>query len=113
MPLFKKRKEVVDLTLLKKKGLLKESQQTPQTATPDYVDFSQPKQTQSPFSFLDSLASSASQTTQSTQQTSPDTNTQDLNVKLENLEYKLERLTEKLALIESKLQNFEDKTWKK
>jgi len=100
--------DLIDLTDLKRRGLFKETPDA-QTEKPDYVDFSSPTkqlaQTNSPnpLSFLDTFAANSppNQTTQ--------TDTQDLNIKLENLEYKLERLTEKLALIENKLQNFEDK----
>ncbi len=117
MPFFGK-DEVVDLTKLKKLGLLKEPQQE-QKPVPEYYDFSQqnsapqkpelPKpETESPLSFFDNFASNLPQTPQQIQQPQTSDNSE-LSIKLENLEYQLERLAEKLALIESKIVAFEEK----
>jgi hypothetical protein len=111
MPIFKKKEEIVDLTLLKKKGLLKDAPQETEQSD-GYIDFSnsQSAAPSNPLSFLDSLANTASSTPTPTYPQSNSTDLQDFKVQMENLEYKLERLTEKLALIESKLSEFEDKT---
>lgn len=114
--------EVVDLTKLKKLGLLKEPQQE-QKPVPEYYDFSQqtpspqppepPKpEPESPLTFFDNFASNISQTQQQTTNQTPSLQTPDnseLSIKLENLEYQLERLAEKLSLIESKILAFEEK----
>ena len=117
--------DTIDFTDLKRRGLLKESQEEKEQNVPDYFDFSaQPQQSpeteptqsaepSSGFDFLNTFAANATPTpdptypTQSTQQNSQDN--QDLAIRLENLEYQLERLTEKLSTFESKVLAFEEK----
>lgn len=134
MSIFK-RDEVVDLTQLKKLGLLKvkeektgsvaqkiqggyvdifalnkpaENQQTSPSQTPAYNP--QNSTTENPLSFFDNFsANSAPQISQENPQEKNKPDNSDFAIKLENLEYQLERLVEKLSLIESKVQKFEEK----
>lgn len=105
MPSFKKKDlEIIDFTHLKKRGLIKETQEITQPSQ-EFLDMTSQQQTQNqnPLSFLDALATNTSQNTTS------QTNNSELTIKLENLEYQLERLTEKLSTIEEKIAKFEER----
>ena len=103
MAMFRKEGDVLDLTNLQRRGILKKSQQIQTTNSKsevksnDYLDISTPQQSSNPLSFLDSLANA----TPAPQQ-SPDFS--DIKVKIENFEYKLDRLMERLEAIEAKMQ---------
>ena len=114
MGFFKKNDEVLDLTLLQKKGILKKAMQ--QDEEPNYgktIDLTQspstpgqsPASSNSPFDFLDTLAQSNQSNSQTQLNNSEDL--QHLKIKFEDIEYKMERLIEKLARIESKLESLE------
>lgn len=97
--------DIVDLTDLKKRGLLKSKENS---ASPNLVSSEPSPQ----FGFLDSLAGAGSSdssyfdaTTPSSSTSSPDI--QDVKVKLEDFEYKLDRFMERLEAIEAKLQESE------
>lgn len=111
---FLKKKEhgvdILDLTLLQKRGLLKrESAPT----TSDVLDLRVPIATLSPpsppqmptdvspFGMLDSLAAVSQAPQLSTNSPTPELGA--LKIKLEDVEYKLERLLERLTLLEGKL----------
>ncbi len=107
MSIFKKEEgvDVLDLTLLQKKGILK----VPEIKD-EYVDITKVNQQSSgvkaesvsPFSFLDSLAQSNSSSSSSiTSDNSADLS--NLRVQIDNLEFKIERLLERLDKIESKI----------
>ncbi len=112
MGIFRKEVEVLDLTLMQKKGILK-TQKT--NHAPDIVDLTQnsvqsigpsqvaPQQSSSPFDFLDLAASSASQSAPQLSPSQTPTDVEDLKVKLDNIEYKLERFVEKLEKFEEKI----------
>ena len=121
MGVFKKG-DVIDYTLLQKKGLLPKAKEvkspykvqagnivdlTPnaevQQTAPSTSDFA----SSNPFGFMDmsAVASSA----QSTSTNADNSNLSAMQIKIEDLEYKLERFLEKLSLIESKLSDFERK----
>ncbi len=123
MSLFKKERgvDVVDYTLLQKKGLLR---RVPRPAAPSPSLSPSPpslssspatlsSESVSPFSFFDSVASSAatssfsSDTSSSGLQSGPDVG--NLKIKVDDVEYKMERLLERLALIECKLNSYEQK----
>lgn len=102
--------ELLDLTLLRKKGILKIPEEK------DVVDFSQipasqdvsmpnmpsldPAIESNPFGFLDSVAQASSSASTGIPNSS-DANA--MKIKLDDFEYKLERLSERLERIESKL----------
>jgi hypothetical protein len=106
MGLFKE-EEVLDLTKLEKRGILKEARKMKESDanTEDYVDFSSKQESSNvsnPLGFLDSLASTgASNASTSTNVASEDL--QHLKVKFEDLEYKLDRFVERLAALEEKI----------
>ena len=120
MGFFKKRDEVLDLTLLQKKGILKKIQNSNIEEVEDVLDLSQnqtssnmmnsssfnsqmPPQS-SPFDLLDIVVqtnSNQSQDIQSRIQNADDL--QDLKVKLDNLEYKIESLLKIFEKIEERL----------
>ena len=112
--------DVVDLTTLQKRVIIKKEKPIEKThnlqadssgyvslfpATQQTSSENQTQETNSnPFAFLDSIANANSPPT--FQQTPQENQTDftDLKIKLEDFEYKLERLMEKIAIIESKLQ---------
>ena len=101
--------DILDLTLLQKRGLLK--QESPQT--PDVIDLRVPIATLtppsptstpadvSPFGMLDALATSTPTPTFSSEAPTPELSA--MKIKLDDVEYKLERLLERLSALESKL----------
>ncbi len=121
MSFFKKKGEVIDLTLLQKKGILKKSQnreikeiidildltqnQTPSNITNLSPPFSSQTSSQSsPFDLLDSLAQTNSNQSSNIQSQMQNADgLQDLKIKLENLEYQIERLMGRFNKIEDKL----------
>ena len=107
MGFFKKNEEVLDLTLLQKKGILKVKE-----IEKEEIDLTKPQASSvmttetvgSTFDFLDNAQINSNQNylqTPPPQASSPDL--QDLKVKLENLEYKFERFLERLEKFEEKL----------
>ena len=122
MPIFKKKDDVLDLTDLQRRGLLKKAaeieKQQSEASSDGYVDLDDSGGTSSSsdsgasaLGFLDSLAGvgASSSGTSSMSSGSDSLEIQGLKNKLEDLEYKLERFTEKLAMIESKLAEFENR----
>ncbi|MEK6855709.1 MAG: hypothetical protein AABX66_00975 [Nanoarchaeota archaeon] len=134
MGLFKEaNNEYVDYTLLKKKGLLKESDQKSSGETIDFTSasssagasvpvgsaISQGNGEGNPFGFLDSMASASSGSSDSYYGTNTSnvsgagssdlsSSSSDINalrIKVEDLEYKIERLLEKISKVESKIGN--------
>lgn len=128
MAFFNKGGDVLDFTLLQKRGLLKIKEDT----TPDVIDLTQQNTGivdnpvipitneqsispgTSPFDMLNSLASVSSSSLTNTESPSSfgtgsdlksNSDFSSLNVRVENLEYKIERLLEKISLVESKLMN--------
>jgi hypothetical protein len=106
MGLFKKRgSDVIDLTDMQKRGILKSSEKKEE----DFVDFSPspvqtaPKEEVNPFGFLDSLAGSAVSGTGEPPIKNEDKQIQHLKVKIEDLEYKLDNFLDRLAEIEKKI----------
>lgn len=109
MRLFKKKEEIVDLTDLQRRGILKKPEEQDDTATLDSVaPVSSPTEDANPLAFLDALASSNSET-QSSSSLLNTPNTSGVNIKLDDLEYKLDRMMDRLAIMETKLQGFEKK----
>ena len=120
MGLFRKKQgDILDITLLKKRGIIKKSEIAPLSSSINpktgFLDLTAlPSNTKPPapsasappsqdlFGFLDA---SASQEMSSQIASTPPENSlevQSLRVKIEDLEYKLERLLEKISAIESK-----------
>lgn len=105
--------EVLDLTLLHKKGILKIPEQKPdildltaQQATAVAIQDSVNKQESNPFTFLDTFAQGAEQQAlPSNSGESSDVNS--LKIKLDDLEFKLERLLERLTRIDGRLDSLE------
>ncbi len=94
MPLFKKKKNVIDLTILQKRGILKKQEEKT----------SEPKSKSSDaFGFLDSLASSSSDESKTSIDSSEISH---LKVKIGDFEYKLDRLLERLVILEDKIKGF-------
>ena len=102
--------DYIDIPDLQRRGILKKKfeQVKPSVQTENgYVNLSSSSNSNtnspasSPFDFLDSLASSASEQSPNIEKySSSSTNElQDLKVQLENFEYKLDRLVDKLMLI--------------
>lgn len=140
MSLFnKKGPEIVDYTLLEKKGLLKKRKEkklpfkinsggfvefgagSESNIADEFVKERNNSESQSPFSFLDNLAGAASASAPALENEKDLSNTPGVNdylssdvntlkVKIDDLEYKLERFIEKLSAIEEKIANFERKT---
>lgn len=111
MSIFKKKEgiDVLDLTLLQKRGILK----VPEIKE-DFIDLTKSQNTSnetasssaaSPFSFLDSLAQSNSTSSTSNITSNNSAEVSNLRVQIDNLEFKIERLLERLDKIESKLGN--------
>ena len=102
--------DVLDLTLLQKRGLLKiKKEYNGQTAVVNkegYEDLTQPVKangeiSSSPLSFLDGLAG-VSNSIVNSDRTSDNVELKDLRVKMEDIEYKLEKLIERLVKMEEK-----------
>lgn len=115
--------DILDLTLLQKKGILKIKPETTEQSPSsqgnfiDFTGFPSPEpgspappslppssSDSSPFGLLDSLSNNSSQSTNVYSQPNNSQSNSDLNtlkIKIEDLEYKLERLIEKLNKIES------------
>ncbi|MEK6848059.1 MAG: hypothetical protein AABX65_00310 [Nanoarchaeota archaeon] len=113
--------DLLDLTLLQKRGILQKSQQLQKQdeliRENEVVDFTYkglPDESASeavnPLGFLDSLAKSASLSEpKALNFKMSNTDIQSIRVKIDDLEYKLGRLLDKISLIESKLSLFESK----
>ncbi|MBI5804335.1 hypothetical protein HY450_03765 [Candidatus Pacearchaeota archaeon] len=102
---FKKGVDVIDLTDLEKRGILKRRENSV-LKNNDFVELASNQETQqNPLGFLDTFANMAS--TENKPQLSNNYEAADVKVKLEEFEYKLERFLEKLEKIESKLEEFE------
>ena len=127
--------DVIDYTLLQKKGLMKKAPEVKKDYSVNsqgFVDLTSGNQNISNlaenasssvntnqssdlFGFLDNIAqSSASQQNsnldiQTSNQNINNGEVNSLKIKIDDLEYKLTNLIDKLGLIESKLQNFESK----
>ena len=110
MSVFKKGPEVIDLTILQKRGLLKKVKQEPNLNhdAEGYADLTKqsslPTQPTNQFDFLDSLANASSSTPTHSSEFS-NTDIRHLNVKLDDLEYKLERMLERITELEMKMKN--------
>src|SRR3989344_2021285 len=104
MPLFKKREEILDLTRLQKKGIIKN---TPIEEETEYKDLSTspklPSSTPTGFDFLNSLARIPPIPEASKEIPNSNEETAHLNIKLDNFEYKLSQLADKLNLLEDSL----------
>ena len=112
MGLFKKKGiDVLDLTLLQKRGILKVPEEKDLDLTRPFAQSSsslaQNSTESSAFGFLDNLASNSSASNSAPSFNNSDSNleVQGLKNKLEDFEYKLERLLERLDSIETKLRN--------
>lgn len=107
MALFKKKSpDVIDLTKLKKQGILERSQEIAkkEDSSSDFIDLSKTESSAGdPFSMLDSLANTASSSSVSGSSELGGKELSQVKVKLEDLEYKLDRFVERLEKIESKL----------
>ena len=136
MSIFSKGGDVLDLTLLKKKGLLKINDNRvpevvdlrPQASSAGInnatsEDMSSVSAAVSPFDMMNSLAAASSDAVSSGAgsefnssamgsvgdlKLNPDFS--GLNVRVENLEYKLERLMEKFLAVESRIEDSKNKT---
>ena len=104
------RGDVLDLTLLQKRGLLKiKKEYNKQTAVVNkegYEDLTQSVKanvdvSSGPLSFLDGLAG-VSNSIAEIKQNSDNIDLKDLRVKIEDIEYKLEKLIERLVKMEEK-----------
>ncbi len=120
MGIFNKGGDVLDLTLLQKRGILKKQENKGLSCNvPDVIDLTkiplentiQPpsvQQSSSPFDFLSNLAHSSPSIQENTNQfeipkTHSNQDLDDFKVKMDNLEYKLDRFLERLDKIEEKL----------
>src|SRR3989344_2671052 len=104
MPIFKKDDEVIDLTDLQRRGILKKQDfssppELPNSPTPSLPPQPEPEITPNPLSFFDDIIKAntpnSTGTNSSSLTSSPPLQVfqnSDFKVKLEDLEYKLERL---------------------
>jgi hypothetical protein len=108
------RGDVLDLTDLQRRGILKKEQETQQSSVKvdrgGYFDMSSPEKSENPvqsdlpnpMGFLDSLASTNPSTDAVSSSSGVDSlELQGLKSKIDDLEYKLDRLMEKIAKMES------------
>ena len=137
MRLFRKKgKEIIDYTLLEKKGFIKKSKEKKlpfKINSGGFIELAEGgriskseeiaanninNEIQSPFSFLDNIAKASSDSTAFVNNDATvinDGNTNlpsefnSIKVKMDDLEYKLDTFIEKLNLIEEKIVNFEKK----
>ena len=106
MGFFKKEGlDVIDYTLLEKKGILKKTQQKS-----DVLDFTNASSNtassssaSSPTDFASFFGSPTANPASQASNSIPDSDVNALKIKLDDFEYKLEKLLERLASIESKL----------
>lgn len=94
MGIFKEKGvDIIDYILLKKKGILKDKEETSNAPLPS-AHASQNQFANNPFGFLDNAS------TPSATPSSSDADLSALKLKIEDVEYKIERLLERLAKIE-------------
>ena len=105
--LKKKESNFIDFTLLEKKGIIKKYLEDEANKKIDAAAQKTPG-LESPFSFLDSIASASKSEPPAINEGNQDINA--IKIKIDDMEYKLERFLEKLTLIESKLKDFERKS---
>src|SRR3989344_998497 len=111
MGIFRKNEEVLDLTLLQKKGILKIKEEKDEVElTKSQANSNIASHSSSPFEFLDNLAQTSQADNKNYFQSSTTANSadlQDLRVKFEDIEYKMQRLIERFEKIEEKIREFE------